>query len=305
MTINISTLSLITFLVTVVLSITLPVLVGVYVYMDARRRGMNAVLWALLSAFAPGFVGLIIYLLVRADSSRILCKSCNNLIRESFSVCPHCSTSLKEHCHTCNNVLESGWVNCPQCGTEIPEEQKNLLNVAPKKDKGLMWLLMVLTVIPVLLLSILIAATQIRIKQLSGFDYSMHSYITVEEATTEHPFLADWIAECDAKGDGIYLYRFENNTSSDITQRYIIYRNDGYMVNNVKEEKCGLFDTKTELQLHYTYYSHDPSIPTWDHTGSESVQLYYDYAVHYFEITDDDFNGFRAFDYKGNELEIK
>lgn len=305
MAISLNTLSLITFLLTTVLSVTLPVLVGIYVYKDARRRGMNAVLWALLSAFAPGFVGLIIYLLVRTDSSRIRCKSCNNLIKESFAVCPHCGTSLKEHCHTCNNVLESGWANCPQCGTEIPEDQKTLLNIMPKKDKGLKWLLMVLIVIPVLLLSILTASTQIRIKQLSGLHYFQQGYATVKDAIAEHPFLKGWIAECDANGKGIYQYRYEDGTTDKNTYRIFIYRNDGYTLERATEEKGGLFDTKNELHLHYGFHYHNPSEPVWDHTGSESVQIYYDYAINYFEFEDDDFTVIRAFDWQGNEVEIK
>lgn len=303
MAISLNTLSLITFLLTTVLSVTLPVLVGIYVYKDARRRGMNAVLWALLSAFAPGFVGLIIYLLVRTDSSRIRCKSCNNLIKESFAVCPHCGTSLKEHCHTCNNVLESGWANCPQCGTEIPEDQKTLLNIMPKKDKGLKWLLMVLIVIPVLLLSILIASTQIRIKQLINFEYSYQLYRTKEEAVADYPVLRDWMAECDAKGEGTYQYRFEED-SDDGNQRYIIYNNDGRSVRNTMTAKTGLFKTKNVLHLYYNYDIHDPNTPVWDHTGSKSVQIYYDDAVKYIEIHTDDFEGFRAFDWNGNEIEI-
>ena len=45
-----------------ILSIGLEVLIGVYVYRDAVKRNMNAVLWTLVSVFAPYLVGFIIYL---------------------------------------------------------------------------------------------------------------------------------------------------------------------------------------------------------------------------------------------------
>ena len=45
--------------------LTVPILIGVYVYRDARRRGMNAVLWTLIAVAAPALIGFIIYLLVR------------------------------------------------------------------------------------------------------------------------------------------------------------------------------------------------------------------------------------------------
>lgn len=306
MAINFSTLGLTLFLLTIILLITLPILIGIYVYKDARRRGMNVVLWTLLSAFAPGFVGLIIYLIVRSDSSGTRCKSCNNLVRESFAVCPHCGVSLKEHCHTCNNVLENGWSTCPHCGAEIPEDQKERLNVAPKKDKGLKWLLAVLIIVPVLLFSILVGSTHIRIKQLTSFTYSFNTYSLKADAVAEYPFLEDWMAECDAKGEGVYQYRLEDDDSSDEnTQRYIIYNNDGRGIENIETAKGGIFKTENELHLQYGYYSHDPNTPVWDHTGPDRVLVYYDNAVKYFEINTDDFEGFRAFDWKGNELEIK
>lgn len=303
MPINLNTIGLILFLLTILLLIILPILIGIYVYKDSRRRGMNVVLWTLISAFAPGFVGLIIYLLVRSDSSGTRCSSCNNLVRESFAVCPHCGASLKEHCHTCNSVLESGWANCPQCGTVIPEDQKARLNAAPKKDKGLKWLLAVLIIVPILLFGILVGSTHIRIKQLTGFDFSYQLYLTKEEAIADYPVLKDWMAECDAKGEGTYQYRFEED-SDDGSQRYIIYNNDGHSVRHPKTAKAGLFKTKNELHLHYNYAVHDPNTPVWDHSGPESVQVYYDCAVKYIEIHTDDFEGFRAFDWLGNEVEI-
>lgn len=305
MAINLSTLGLTLFLLTILLCITLPILIGIYVYKDSRRRGMNVVLWTLLSAFAPGFVGLIIYLIVRSDSSGTRCSSCNGLVRESFAVCPHCGTSLKEHCRTCNSVLESGWVNCPQCGTEIPEDQKEHLNITPKKDKGLKWLLAVLIIVPVLLFIILVGSTHIRIKQQIGFQYTFNTYDTKEKAISDFPFLRDWMAECDKKGEGVYQYRLEDDDSSDEnTQRYIIYNNDGRGIEDIETAKGGIFKTENELHLQYGYYSHDPNTPVWDHTGPDRVLVYYDDAVKYFEIYTDDFDGFRVFDWKGDEVEI-
>lgn len=39
----------------------LPLLIGVYVYRDAKRRGMNAALWTLIAILAPSLIGFIIY----------------------------------------------------------------------------------------------------------------------------------------------------------------------------------------------------------------------------------------------------
>lgn len=44
-----------------------PVLMGFLVYRDAVKRDTNPWLWALVAAFVPSFIGLLIYLLVRND----------------------------------------------------------------------------------------------------------------------------------------------------------------------------------------------------------------------------------------------
>ncbi len=61
--------------------LSIPVLIGVYVYQDAKRRGMNAVLWTLVAVIAPALVGFIIYLLVRNGYSDLECPRCGGRIR--------------------------------------------------------------------------------------------------------------------------------------------------------------------------------------------------------------------------------
>ncbi len=111
-----------------------PIFVGVYVYKDASRRSMNAALWTVLSLFAPGFVGFIIYLIVRSDYADAYCPTCSKPIQETFVVCPH-------------------------CGVPIPEEQKNHMSVLTKKGKRSGIPLAVLIIVPVVLCITLIIAT--------------------------------------------------------------------------------------------------------------------------------------------------
>jgi type IV pilus assembly protein PilB len=44
------------------------------------------------------------------------CPTCNQVVDDSFSVCPHCSTPLRNQCRACGERLESGWRTCPYCG---------------------------------------------------------------------------------------------------------------------------------------------------------------------------------------------
>src|SRR3972149_3210095 len=56
--------------------------IGNYVYHDAERRGMSPALWTLISVFAPYFIGLIVYLVVR---SPVLTR------------CPACGAAIEAH----------------------------------------------------------------------------------------------------------------------------------------------------------------------------------------------------------------
>lgn len=58
---------LITLPLILLFTLGVPIIIAVFVYRDAKKRDTNALLWALVSAFAPSFIGLIIYLIVRND----------------------------------------------------------------------------------------------------------------------------------------------------------------------------------------------------------------------------------------------
>lgn len=62
----------------------------VYVYRDAKARGMdNAVLLTIVTAFT-GLLGLIIYLLMRPKGNLVPCPSCQKKRMEGSAKCPHC-----------------------------------------------------------------------------------------------------------------------------------------------------------------------------------------------------------------------
>ena len=53
--------------------VLLPILVGIYVFRDAKSRGMNAAMWTLIAILVPSLIGFIIYLLVRGSYSNRRC----------------------------------------------------------------------------------------------------------------------------------------------------------------------------------------------------------------------------------------
>jgi hypothetical protein len=94
------------------------VLVVGYVYGDARRRGMNHVLWTLLAIFIPNAIGIILYFILR-DPVAVPCPSCAAPARKGHAFCASCGAAVRAACGQCRQPLEAGWRVCPRCGTPL------------------------------------------------------------------------------------------------------------------------------------------------------------------------------------------
>ena len=136
--------------------LAIPILIGVYVWRDANRRGMNAPLWTIVAVLAPGFIGLIIYLLVRGSWSDLRCPACGGPVREDFARCPRCGAKLKADCPGCSAPVEAGWKVCPHCGSPLAGAEADVAAPVREKDRGLGKILLVVILIPVLLILVLL-----------------------------------------------------------------------------------------------------------------------------------------------------
>jgi hypothetical protein len=89
-----------------------------YVYGDAKRRGMRAVLWLLLAIFIPNAIGVILYFVLR-EPLPIPCASCGAPVNPGFAYCPSCGKQTRAACPECQRAVESGWSNCAYCGAKL------------------------------------------------------------------------------------------------------------------------------------------------------------------------------------------
>ena len=102
------------------------IMVIVWVYRDAERRGMNGILWALL-VLIGSLVGLLIYLIVRSEHVPVkrsaqtccACPKCQKPVNSNFIFCPDCGARLQAVCPGCNRPVESSWRVCPHCGQKL------------------------------------------------------------------------------------------------------------------------------------------------------------------------------------------
>ena len=107
---------LIIFLAALVFAVYLSLVV--WVYRDARRRGMRALLWALLALLMPSAVGFILYFILREPLKRP-CPQCGAPARGEFAFCPSCGATLGRACPQCRKAVEPGWSHCAHCGAAL------------------------------------------------------------------------------------------------------------------------------------------------------------------------------------------
>jgi len=100
-------------------SIAIYVLLVGYVWGDARRRGMNHVLWMLLAIFVPNAIGIILYFVLR-DPIPIPCPACGTPARKGHAFCAACGTAVSPACPQCRQPLEPGFRHCTRCGLQLP-----------------------------------------------------------------------------------------------------------------------------------------------------------------------------------------
>ena len=113
--------------------------IPIWVYRDAKKRGMSALGWAVLMYFFSPFMGLVIYAIVRGPileneglgdqmsygkgrmQKDIRCPHCQEIIDRGHPFCPHCGEKLKDECPYCHQPLEQSWRRCAHCGELVPE----------------------------------------------------------------------------------------------------------------------------------------------------------------------------------------
>lgn len=94
------------------------VLLTGYIYGDAKRRGMNALLWTLLALLLPKPIGFIAYFLLRRPLPSP-CPKCQSPVAADFAYCGKCGFVLAPVCANCGRALRRDFACCPYCGKTV------------------------------------------------------------------------------------------------------------------------------------------------------------------------------------------
>lgn len=202
----------------------IPVLIGVYVYRDASRRGMNAVLWTLVAVLAPVFVGLIIYLLVRGSYSDLKCPSCAAPVTERYVSCPKCGARLKATCPNCAAPVEPDWKVCPHCGDPLPEFGEGFTPPVRRQDKTLWKILLVVILIPILLILAVFLFLSFATASNSAHGAGVTS-MPVEEylSLAEDARVKTWFDSLDREGKAAHVLCHTEPSGDETQVQYLVY----------------------------------------------------------------------------------
>jgi len=203
------------------LFLVIPIMIGMYVYRDATVRGMNAVPWTLIAVFSPTFIGLIIYLIVRADHTSLQCPKCQGPVTDQYAICPQCGTQLKSRCQRCNSPIESSWEVCAICGEPVPEESRSAA-VSIQNDKGLGKILFAAILIPFIVVSVLAFGLVSYRGTFSTSSIGTVSGMNIEDYY-ENKTISSWIEDLKLTEDGIYVLEHQITTSDNTRTNYIVY----------------------------------------------------------------------------------
>lgn len=206
--------------------------IGVYVYRDAKRRGMNAALWALIAILAPTFIGLIVYLLVRSNYADLRCPNCASPIKEEYMVCPNCATKLRASCPKCGVAVERGWKVCPMCMEPLPSVQSNIRPAVEKKDISLVKIIALAIAIPLLLIGLLLSMMMVGSPEVETTstatscqetvleDY-YHEMVEVNGKEDIFSSVSQWIDGLPVQKDMAYVLRYFDSEYGECY--YLIY----------------------------------------------------------------------------------
>ncbi|MDE6590245.1 MAG: zinc ribbon domain-containing protein [Oscillospiraceae bacterium] len=234
--------------------------IGVYVCRDAKRRGMNVVLWTLIVVIAPALGGFIIYLLVRGGHPDLECPQCGTQVTEQYVVCPQCGARLRYVCPNCAAPVERDWKVCPRCAAPLDGAWEGVTPPRRRQDKALGKVLAAIVVVPVVLVAILIGTYAMRPQGGSATlqEVTFDEYDQLQPSDTVRNAVHRWLDAMEVRTDRAYALRYDLPGEYDYENRsyFLIYVPAGGQQTSMSFGlDSGLFGSTLDIRLENTGYS--------------------------------------------------
>lgn len=216
---TISTLILIPVLLFILL---IPLILGIYVYKDAKARDMNPALWTFIAVFVPSLMGFIAYLIVRGNYSGYVCPNCGGSVEKNYSACPKCGTKLRPLCPECSYPVEPDWKVCPRCTSPLNITSRGIHAPVKKRDTGLGKIIAIVVAVPLFLfLAILIFSVSgySRGGAMNTFSVEAETYL----ADKNDERISTWFNNCGDDYNKAYVLQYLSTHGENKASHYIVY----------------------------------------------------------------------------------
>ncbi len=195
----------------ILLYIVVMVIAAIFVYKDAKRRGMNEVVWGLIGLLTPFLLGVFLYLICRNPLTELKCPKCGAFVDKTMENCPNCNSRLLTQCPVCHFPVQKGWKTCPQCGNEYEENyQQPILDY--KKDSTLAPIIFIILILIVCIsgvVNMFVGDGQ----KFSGYGGYTGMYNISADDLRKNDEIAEWLDSCDEKEETMcVLYSTEDGT---------------------------------------------------------------------------------------------
>lgn len=242
--------------------------IAAYVYRDARMRGLNAWLWTLVAIFVPGFIGLIIYLMVRGQNQNRVCPYCHRTVESGHLHCPYCGHQLKENCPHCQGLIEPSWTRCAHCGGELNAAAWSGAQPKRESHRGIYLIIVLIVIVPILLVALILAGVFSYTQQTGFHSYSYDSFAgtttlyNLDYDPGQHPDLIEghssevepWLNKCrqDEAPVASLILRDEDYDEEEYAEILLIYlRGEKDFKNYTVRGDVKLKDDRLEANLSF------------------------------------------------------
>lgn len=283
----------ITIIIILTVAFLIPLLIGIYVFRDAKRRGMNAFFWTVIAVLAPSLIGFIIYLLVRGNYSDLRCSRCETPVTNQYVVCPRCGAKLRPSCPSCATPIEADWKICPKCAQPLPEYQDDIVIPIRPKDKTIWKILAVVIIIPVLLFIIMVPPFLLNFSGSAGTSSLTTVPIDLYDVRgMKNGEIEEWIESVGNEYDKAYVLKYQTESGDDICVCYLIYLPQ--LAANTDHSfgiDAGLFGETLKINFQESDSSGGNTLVIADYMGNSNpkLKIYYDGKRLDCEITEIDY----------------
>lgn len=195
---------------------------GIYVYRDAKSRGMHAVLWTLAVLLIPLWIGFLLYLLARGSYPALACPQCHKPVTAQYIACPGCGARLKPSCPGCGAPVEPDWKVCPYCAQPLPDQTPEVTPPVPRRDRGLKKVLLGVLLVPLVLLVAAILSF-VLVPPSAGATGFARIRVDAYEETARDERAVEWLDSIAREYETAYVLCWEETSDGQAQAQYLIY----------------------------------------------------------------------------------